>query len=125
MTFGIHSASISTFLIPEFFMEKDPQTLASEELIAANKKLISETEEKLGQLEELTREFRQLFAQQQGIDPSQIESFLAQVLPAEQIEQLRGQFQAEVGTVEAGSGTGANASAAPPARRPGPRRNIV
>ncbi len=108
-------------------MEKDPQTLASEELIAANKKLIKETEEKLGQLEELTQEFRQLFAEQQGIDPSQIESFLAQVLPAEQIEQLRGQFQAEVGTVEAGSGTGtgASASAAPPARRPGPRRNIV
>jgi len=123
MIFGIHSASISTFLITEFFMEKDPQTLASEELIAANKKLINETEEKLGQLEELTQEFRQLFAEQQGIDPSQIESFLAQVLPAEQIEQLRGQFQAEVGTVEAGSGTGA--SAAPPARRPGPRRNIV
>jgi hypothetical protein len=106
-------------------MEKDPQTLASEELIAANKKLIGETEEKLGQLEQLTQEFRQLFAQQQGIDPSQIESFLAEVLPAEQIEQLRSQFQAEVGSVEAGSGAAPEASAAAPARRAGPRRNIV
>ena len=104
-------------------MEKDPQTLASEELIAANKKLIQDTEDKLSQLAELTEEFRQLFAQQQGIDPGQIESFLAQVLPAEQIEQLRGQFQNEVGSVD--TGTDQIPSAAVPARRPGPRRNIV
>ncbi len=106
-------------------MDQDPKTLESQELIAANKRLIQDTEEKLSQFEQLTQEFRQLFAQQQGIDPSQIESFLAQVLPAEQIEQLRSQFEAEVGSVEAGSGTAATASAAPPARRTGPRRNIV
>ena len=106
-------------------MEKDPQTLASEELIAANKKLIRETEEKLSQLDELTQEFRQLFAQQQGIDPNQIESFLSQVLPAEQIEQLRGQFEAEVGPISGESTPSATSSPATPARRPGPRRNIV
>jgi hypothetical protein len=106
-------------------VEKDPQTLASEELIAANKNLIRETEEKLSQLDELTQEFRQLFAQQQGIDPGQIDSFLAEVLPPEQLEQLRGQFQAEVGSVDGQSTPSASPSPATPARRPGPRRNIV
>ncbi len=106
-------------------MEKDPQTLASEELIAANKKLMQETEEKMSQLNRLTEEFRELFAQLQGIEPGEIDSFLAQVLPPEQIEQLREQFAAEVGAPSAAAGISPSLSASAPARRAGPRRNIV
>jgi hypothetical protein len=105
-------------------MDKDAQTLASEALMAANRELMADTQAKLAQLQELSQEFEQLFAQQHGIAPEGIASFLEQALTGEQIANLKAQFEAEVGSLDTLSEGQPAPASAPAARRPG-RRNIV
>ena len=104
-------------------MDQDPKTLESQELIAANKRLIQDTEEKLSQLDELMLEFRQLYAQQQGISPDEVEAYLAKNMPAEQLAQMKAEFESQVETVSAPQGSESVQQPSPGVRRP--RRNIV
>jgi hypothetical protein len=104
-------------------MEQDPKTLESQELIAANKRLIQDTEEKLSQLDELMHEFRQLYAQQQGISPDEVEAYLAKNMPSEQLAQMKAEFESQVETASAPQGSGSVQQPSPSVRRP--RRNIV
>ena len=104
-------------------MEFDPEIAASQEQIAANRKLIDDTEQKVEQLNALMQEFRQLYAQQQGIAPEEVEAYLAKHMPGDELAKLKAQFEQEIGA----DSTAALPEAAPQStagtRRP--RRNIV
>ena len=104
-------------------MDQDPKTLESQELVAANKRLIQDTEEKLSQLDELMQEFRQLYAQQQGISPDEVEAYLVKNMPAEQLAQMKAEFESQVETALPPAST--ESMQQPPATARRPRRNIV
>ena len=101
-------------------MDLDPTSQALENMVRANKERIAETERKLQEFQGIAEEITHLIAGQQGISPSEVETFLEKNLSPQLREQAQAQFDEmqQQAAAELPSTT-------PAVRRPSPGRRLV
>lgn len=101
-------------------MDLDPTSQALENMVRANKERIAETERKLQEFQGIAEEITHLIAEQQGIAPSEVETFLEKNLSP----QLREQAQAQLDDMQR-QAAAESQSPASTVRRPSPGRRLV